>query len=70
MLILSLNTFTLYKLYQDIKTQIMVRKNELILFCFQMSYAPAAEMDASDFNKHWNVMSNVSIETSCNSYNL
>jgi len=26
-----------------------------------MSHAPVAEMNESDFNKHWNVLSNVSI---------
>jgi len=34
---------------------------DLIMYLLQMSHAPVAEMDESEFNKHWDVMSNVSI---------
>ena len=34
---------------------------DLIMYAFQMSHAPAAEMDESEFNKHWDVMSTVSM---------
>jgi len=34
---------------------------DLIMYALQMSHAPAAEMGESEFNKHWNVMSNVSM---------
>ena len=31
------------------------------MYALQMSHAPVAEIDESEFNKHWNVMSNVSM---------
>jgi len=34
---------------------------DLLMYAFQMSHAPVAEMGESEFNKQWHVMSNVSM---------
>jgi len=52
--------YDLVNMFKNIKNAIMVFTKVLMVF-LQMSHAPAAEMNESDFNKHWIVVSNVSI---------